>query len=212
MTRKFHPELILFLLFFGCLSIRTPYIPTKYYSLNQMPFNFKNIAELETFVIFNDFSVPEELVDNRIMVWFGDGSVQKYNYHRFTTDYVALINDFILTRLNLSKAFKFGVSVTSSTIVPDYIIEGKVLEFRAYSDKENKSRNWVYVSIQVTLLKYVPISNQNKVVLSKVYTQKVERQGKEPLTIPPAFSIALSTIVDKMIFDLQGAITGENVK
>ncbi len=212
MKRKFHPEILIVLFFFGCFSIRSPYIPTKYYSLNQMPFSFKNIAELETFVIFKDFSVPEELVDNRLMVWFEDGSVQKYNYHRFTADYGQLINDFILTRMNLSKAFKYGISVSSSTIVPDYIIEGKVLEFRSFGDKENKLRNWVNVSIQVTLLKYVPISNQNKVVLSKVYSQKVERQSKEPSKIPSAFSIALSTIVDKMIFDLQRAITGEEVK
>jgi ABC-type uncharacterized transport system auxiliary subunit len=116
-----------------------------------------------------------------------------------------LINNFIFTRLNLSKAFKYGISNSSSTIVPNFILEGKVFEFRAYSDSKDKSKNWVNVAIQVNLLKYVPITNQNKVVLSKVYTQKVERSSREVATIPQAFSIALSTIVDKMLIDLQTA-------
>jgi ABC-type uncharacterized transport system auxiliary subunit len=205
MKRKQIQILIIALLLTGCFSIRTPFIPTQYYTLNQQPFSFKNIAELETFILFKDFSVPEELVENKIMVWFEDGSVQKYNYHRFTTDYPELINNFIFTRLNLSKAFKYGISNSSSTIVPNFILEGKVFEFRAYSDSKDKSKNWVNVAIQVNLLKYVPITNQNKVVLSKVYTQKVERSSREVATIPQAFSIALSTIVDKMLIDLQTA-------
>jgi len=190
----------------GCFSIRTPYIPTQYYTLNQQPYAFKNIAELETFVLYKEFTVPEELVDNKVIVWFEDGSVKKYNYHRFTSDYPDLINDFIFTRLNLSKAFKYGISNSSSSIIPQFILEGKILEFRAYGDSKDKNKSWVNVAIQANLLKYIPVTNQNKVVLSKVYSQRVDFTSREISSIPQAFSTALSAIVDRLIIDLQTVI------
>ncbi|MFN3270696.1 hypothetical protein D9V84_01315 [Bacteroidetes/Chlorobi group bacterium Naka2016] len=190
----------------GCFSIRTPFIPTNYYYLNQEPLSFKNIAQIETFLVIRDFAVPEELFDNRLMIWFDDGTVQKFNYHRFNSDYADIINNFIFSRMNLSKAFKFGVASFNSAIVPNFILEGKVLEFKALAEKKDKKKNWVQVSIQINLIKYEPISTNKPVVLSQIYSQRIDFEEREYTRIAKSFSKALSLIVDKMILDIQSAI------
>lgn len=190
----------------GCLSIRTPYVPINYYYLNQEPFSFRNIAELETYIAYKEFTVPEELFDNRFMIWFDDGTVQKFNYHRFNADYSELINSFIFTRLNQSKAFKFGVAQLNSSIVPNYIIEGSILEFKSYAEKEDKKKNWVQVSILVNLVKYKPLTTKKEIVFSKTYSQKFDISERENSKFVHGYSKLLSLLIDKVIFDIQSAI------
>ncbi|MGB9852379.1 MAG: hypothetical protein ACPLPX_05895 [Candidatus Kapaibacteriota bacterium] len=198
---------LLILTMVSCFSIRSPYIATNYYYLTQEPFSFKNIAQIEAFIVFLDFSVPEELYDNRLMIWFDDGTVQKFSYHRFNSDYSDVINNFIFSRMNLSKAFKYGVATFNSAILPDFLLEGKVLEFKTFAERKDKKKNWVVATLQVDLIKYEPISVRKKVVLSQIYTQKVDFQEREQAKIVQAYSKALSTIVDKIILDVQSAVS-----
>ncbi len=194
------------ILLMGCLSIRTPYVPVNYYYLNQEPFSFRNIAELETYIAYKEFTVPEELFDNRFMIWFDDGTVQKFSYHRFNADYSEIINSFIFIRLNQSKAFKFGVNQLNSSIVPNYIIEGSILEFKSYAEKEDKKKNWVQVSILVNLVKYKPLTTKKEIVFSKTYAQKFDISERENSKFVEGYSKLLSLLIDKVIFDIQSAI------
>ncbi|MCX7909161.1 MAG: ABC-type transport auxiliary lipoprotein family protein [Ignavibacteria bacterium] len=196
----------LLFLFAGCVSIRTPFIPTQYYYLSQEPFSFRNIAEIETNIVFREFTVPEELFDNRLMIWYEDGTVQKLQYHRFNSDYSDLLNNFIFTRMNLAKAFKFGINKLNTANVPDYILEGNILEFKAYSEKKDKKKNWVQIALQVNLLKFNPMSTNQNSVFSKIYTQRYEVTEPEYSKFVQSFSKALSLLVDKIILDIQSTI------
>lgn len=198
--------IILFLSLSSCFSIRTPFIPINYYYLNQETFSFRNIAEIETYIVFREFNVPEELYDNKLMIWYDDGTVQKFNYHRFHSDYPELINNFIYNRFNLSKAFKYGLTTFNSSIVPNFILEGNVLEFKTFAHKKDKKKNWVQVTIQSTLVKYKPLAPVKEVVFSHTYSQKMEVPERENSSFVQGFSKALSLVVDKMILDIQSAI------
>jgi ABC-type uncharacterized transport system auxiliary subunit len=208
---KKHLLLLLFgVLLAGCFSLRTPFIPINYYYLQQENFSFKSIAQIEAFVVYKDFSVPDELYDNRLMIWYDDGTVQKLNYHRFAADYHEILNNFIFSRFNLSNAFKYGIATLGSSIVPDYIIEGKILGFKAIAKKNDKKQNWVIVEIQVSLIKYKPLSSQNTIVFSKTYSQRIEVNERDNSKFVQSFSHALSLTVDKMILDIQSAIAHDN--
>ncbi|MFN3307114.1 MAG: hypothetical protein ACK42Z_08020 [Candidatus Kapaibacteriota bacterium] len=199
-------KFLLLLVLTSCFSVRTPYIPTIYYYLNHEAFSFRNIATIETYILLKEFSVPDELLDNRIVIWYDDGTIQKFNYHRFNTDYSELLNGFIYSRFNQSKAFKYGVASFNTAIVPNYILEGSIIEFKAFASRQDKKKNWVQISFNVNLIKYEPLEQNKKIIHSGNYSQKLEVSERENSIIVQAFSKLFSLMTDKLILDIQSAI------
>lgn len=193
----------------SCVNFRTEYPKIQYYSLQQLPFTFRSIASMDVLIAFKDFRVPAELETNSLMTKWKDGRVQKYYYFRWSSDYSEMISDFIFARFNLSGGFSKPVVYTSSMVIPDYYLDCQVVDFSAYSDDEDAKSNFVQVSLHISLTQRVPMSVENNIVLSKLYTQKVERENKFAESIPPAFSKALSLLVDKIILDVQSSIAQE---
>ncbi|MCX7880251.1 MAG: hypothetical protein N2517_06285 [Ignavibacteria bacterium] len=203
--RKLHLFLILAFLGTSCFSIRTPYIPTRFYSLTQEAFSFKNIATIDAIILMRDFLVPSNLLGTNLFFIHDDGSVEKFYYHKFSTDYQEAINDFIRARLNLSRAFSFSILSTNSSLLPEYVLEGEVLEFYIYSKRKDKVFV-VQISIQVTLTPYKPLASERNIILSKIYSYSIEKKNIEVNEMSKELSKGLSSIVDKMIFDIQSAI------
>lgn len=197
---------LLLLAVISCFSLRTPYIPIVYYYLTQEAFSFRNIATIETYVIFKEFSIPDELLDSRIVICYDDGTMQRFNYHRFSSDYSELLNNFIYSRLNQSKAFKYGVSTFNTATVPNYIIEGSILDFKAYANRKDKLKNWVQISFNVKLIKYEPLEQNKKIIFSANYSQKLDVPERENSKFVQGFSKLFSLMIDKMILDIQSAI------
>jgi ABC-type uncharacterized transport system auxiliary subunit len=193
----------------ACINFRTEYPKIQYYSLEQLPFTFRSIASLNVLIAFKDFRVPAELETNSLMTKWKDGRVQKYYYFRWSSDYSEMISDFLVKRFNLSGGFSKPVVYASSMVIPDYYLDCQVIDFSAYSDDEDAKGNFVQVSLHISLEQRLPMSVGNNIVLSRLYTQKIERGNKFAESIPPAFSKALSLIVDKIILDVQSTIAQE---
>lgn len=193
----------------SCINFRTDYPKIKYYSLQQLPFTFRSIASLDALIAFKDFRIPSELETNSIVAKWKDGRVQKYYYFRWSSDYLEMISDFIFARFNLSGGFSKPIVYASSMVLPDYFFDCQVIDFSAYSDNDDAKGNFVQVSLHISLTQRLPMSTGNNIVLSKLYTQKVERENEFAESIPPAFSKALSLVVDKIILDVQSAIAQE---
>lgn len=193
----------------ACINFRTEYPKIKYYSLQQLPFTFRSIASLDVLIAFKDFRVPAELETNSLITKWKDGNLQKYYYFRWSSDYSEMISDFLITRFNLSGGFSKPVVYASSMVIPDYYLDCQVIDFSAYSDDEDTEGNFVQVSLHISLNQRLPMSVKNNIILSKLYTQKVERENKFAESIPPAFSKALSLLVDKIILDVQSIIAQE---
>ena len=92
-------------------------------------------------------------------------------------------------------------------IIPDYIMEGQVIDMVAYNGEEDdKKANYVYISLRISLLKKVPLSTDKTILLNKIFTVKAPRKNNSVGTIAPAFSRAVSQISDKMLIEIQDAI------
>lgn len=208
--RKYLPlAIVLVVALQTCINFRTEYPEIKYYSLQQLPFTFRNIASLDVLIAFKDFRVPSELETNSLIAKWKDGRVQKYYYFRWSSDYLEMISDFIITRFNTSGGFSKPVVYASSMVIPDYYFDCQVIDFSAYSNDEDAKGSFVQVSLHISLEQRLPMSVKNNIVLSKLYTQKVERENEFAESIPPAFSKALSLLVDKIILDVQSTIAQE---
>lgn len=202
----------LMLLLQSCFSFKSDYPPIKYYYLKQEPFNFKNIAKMDVVLAFEDFDFPYDILStNQLQVRLADNIVKKYFYHRWVESPKRLIIDFIIQRLNSAGAFVRVVKLSSSTL-PDFILKGQVLDFSAYSGGEKSEENYVSISIQIWVVKLGAISDENKIVFDKKYIIRQPRLNPKVESIAPAFSKALSVIVDKMLFDLQSAFVEVNLQ
>lgn len=202
----------LILLLQSCFSFRSEYPPIKYYYLKQEPFSFKNIAKMDVVLAFEDFDFPYEvLCTNQLHVRLTDNIVKKYFYHRWVESPNRLIMDFIIQRFNTANAFVGIVKLSSSTL-PDFILKGQVLDFSAYSGGEKSEENYVSISIRIWIVKLGSIYNENKIVFDNIYTVLQPQLNSQVESIAPAFSKALSILVDKMLFDLQSALVEVNLQ
>lgn len=112
--------------------------------------------------------------------------------------------DFLIQRFSSAHAFVGVVKLSSSTLL-DFIFKGQVLDFSANSTREKSNDNYVSISIWIWIVKLSSIFDENKVVFDNKYTIRQPRLNSQTESIPPAFSEALSILVDKMLFDLQTA-------
>ena len=196
----------------GCFSIKSDYPRVEYYRLSPEPLSLKNIAKINASLLVRDFSAGGELDTEHLTVLWSDNQVQQYYYHRWVNDCATLVTDFIINRYNQYNAFGGSVVRSSSYILPDYILEGQILELIAVNNAEkSKEPCNVSLSIQVNLLSRIPLKPENKVVLSKVYNLKVPRENNSVKTIVTAASKGISQIADKLLIDIQTAIATEQM-
>jgi ABC-type uncharacterized transport system auxiliary subunit len=200
--------IILALILTSCLSsLKNEYPDIKYYRLNQEPSTLKNQGKIKGVVQIRDFKLSNEIEsDNITAQWNGD-NVQKYYYHRWSTELSSLVTDFFVTRFNTNSYFSEGAVKSGSMIIPTYIVEGNILEMMAYStDKKNDKTNYVSVSVNIYVLKRIPLKTDIGILFNKVYNIKIPRADNLVESIPAAFGKALSQLSDNMLYDLQQAI------
>lgn len=200
--------IILFINLSGCVSLRTEYPEINYYRLEQIGDKSQNIgvnSVVGTLQIRN-FSVSDAVdTDNFLGVW-EDNRVQVYYYHRWIANAADLVTDFIVTRYNDLRVFQGGVVKPSSIIMPDYILEGQLIDMVAHNSNSSKSPNYVYISVRISLIKKIALSTDKTLLINKVFTVKSPRKNSSVETIAPAFSEAVSQIADQMLLEILDAI------
>ncbi len=197
----------------GCVSIISKYPPIEYYKLHQEPISAKNVGKVSVALMIRDFTVPSEFENENLWVKWDDNRIQKYFYHRWTSDLSELITEFFQERYNKTEAFMSGVVKTSSWVVPDYILEANILEMTANSSEKNApGTNNAYISMQVSLSRRNVLKVDKAVIFSENYNQKIQRNDNSAKSIVPAFSVALSQLADKILLDIQSAIALDQMK
>lgn len=197
----------------ACINLRSDYMDITYYRLNQEKPKYPNIGSAEGVLQIRDLEIAEELDTERMLALRNEIEVEKYHYHRWIVDAGALATDFLVERFNNLSAFEGGVIGPSSILVPDYIMEGKLLEMIARNaDPRSDFKNSVYLSLKVAIIKRYPLESRTDIVLNKVYTKSVERPSDAVETIAPAFSKALSAIADEIMFDVQSAASRHDMQ
>lgn len=201
--------LILFVLLLlpSCFTLRNKYPTILYYYLKQEPFSFRNIAKMDVLLGYEDFDFPTEILStNQLQIKYPGNIIQKYFYHRWAESPDRLIMDFIIQRLNLANAFSGGVVKLNASISPRFILKGQVLDFSAYNNEEKSDGNYVLLTIRIWIVEWIPLSAENKIIFENTYSFRQSRTNNSVESIAPAFSRALSSLIDKMIFDLQSAL------
>lgn len=190
----------------SCISIRTKYPSIEYYRIEQNPLTLKNVGKIDATILVRETIPSSELESTNLMGIWDDGRIQRYNYHQWNSEIAPMVTDFIVKRFNLYSGFSGGVIKSTSSILPDYILETHLIDMMAYNSEKSSEGNYVFVSLQANLIRRIPLDTNNNIILSQVYTQKISRQNNSVKSIAPAFSSAFSLMTDKLLIDIQSAI------
>jgi ABC-type uncharacterized transport system auxiliary subunit len=191
----------------GCINLKDEYPKINYYTLKHEPTSLSNMALKNVSLVVRDLNLNEAYSGVQLLANWEKNRVQKYFYHRWINDFSQIATDFLITRLTRMNIFKGGVSNSTTSIIPDYILEGKITELSAQnSEVDVKGNCFVNMEVSVTFFrrnqKGVPIEQ----IFSKIYSVKSQRMNNDAETIPEAFSKSYSMICDQIIVDVNNAV------
>lgn len=190
----------------GCISIKSEYPDITYYQLKQEASLIESKVSIEGILQIRDFAVSAEYDTEQILASWGNNRVQKYYYHRWITGISELFTDFLVTRYSRSKAFSGAVVKSNAAAVPDYFLEGQIIELQAVnSESDEPGANFCTITVKVNLIKRDKNKSERRIILSNTYTERTDRRNNTAATIPVAFSKCFSNIADMILVDIQKA-------
>ena len=195
--------LILFIQLFllnSCINLREDYPEIKYYSLANTS-NKESREKVFGILQVRNFSSPLSLSGQRILVENPDGSTQRLYYHRWSDNFDQLLTWLVIERLSEQKIFSGGVVSQNSNLVPNYILEGEILNLTAFNHKIPDS-SFVELSVKISLLGYNADSTNFALYFTNYYKHKVNRNNGKPNSIPQAVNIAANEIIEKITKDI----------
>lgn len=204
---------IIALAFSGCISVdfKSDYPEIEYYRLKQVDEISSNTGSIDGTLQIRDFSIGDELETNYILALTDETEIKRYYYHRWITDCSDLVTGFFINRFNTIDAFKGGVINSASIVPPDFVMEGQIVEMMAHNSVDNKAgANFVSLTLRITLIKRIPLSDEKNIVHTKIYKTTVPRKNNSVKTIPLSFSKAYSEISSLILNDIQSAILNYN--
>lgn len=203
---KLIPYLIPLLMLASCVNLREPYPIIDYYSITQESSLLKNLPVKEVSLMVRRVSVNESFDTPHILVTNEFSGVQKLFYHRWVSDVSTLTTDFVVTRLNQSGLFKYGVLRSESVTIPDYILEIQLIDMTAFNFEPPRTQeNYVTIEIKADLIKRMP-NNKLETISGSSYKQTYTRRQEGLKFIPQAYSTVFSLAVDNLISDLSNNI------
>jgi ABC-type uncharacterized transport system auxiliary subunit len=183
----------------GCVSLRSEYPKTTFYRLESKtaPRAANPIPEG---LLVKPFSIDSEFDTDHIITLVNATETQPLHYHRWASDPQELLTAHVLNRIQQSGFFAKGVFTPSSSVVPQYQLEGRIIECLAASGTAQPP-NTVSLKIHLTLQR-LDEKAQQTVLLQKVFAQTVPRSGDAASGIAPAMSEAASLITDAFLNDI----------
>ena len=191
----------------SCISLKTEYQKTSYYRLTQQPTMIKNIEPLTGTLLIRPVNVDGEFDTDKLMQMNGENELQPYNYHRWASDISELATNFIVNWFSDYHTFTGGVVSTASISTPTYIMESRISEIVARnSESLSRDSNTVHLTMTVSLLRFNMQKADKALVFQKSYSITKTRSSNAVTTIPPAVSVAFSTLCDELLVDIQHAL------
>lgn len=196
-------------IFSSCINLRVDYPEIKYYGLEpeeKLPSRLKvdGILQVRTFTGSNILSTRRFLVEKYTK------EIEQYYYHRWNDDFTELFTWLCLSRLNTAKIFTGGVVPQNTVQIPNYILEGEILELKIYNGSEKlKDSSYAQITIKANILGFNPDSTNFISLYTNVYTSKVFRETDKAITIAPAVNKAANQIVTTISEDLVKVLTNQ---
>lgn len=203
------------LLLTSCINLRVNYPDINFYDLSLPTEDNITIINVKNNIQIRDFTINRKYVGNRI--YHTDGNIVKpYYYHRWLSDFNDLATDYIRTVFIKSQAFSEGVIENDAITQPDYILQGKIIDYQVVNndnDTEDDIENYIILSINIIIYQTATITN-NAANLKEIYTNnysvKIERESNKAITIAPAFTKGMNQITVKLLYDVLSRISKDN--
>lgn len=200
--------LILTVSFSSCINLKSPYPAISYYRLASEPFNVKSIDTIKTTVQLRNLTINDEFnTDHIIATKLPGKEVQVYYYHRWISKFDDLVTGYMLSRLNGYGVFDGGVVGASSINLPNYVIEGRILNVNINnSDKIGTDVNWAEVTLNISFYSRSKEKPGLELLFNKNYTQRINRQNNLAKSIEPSMSKVIAFLSDMILVDVHNAI------
>ena len=197
----------------SCISIKSEYPKIDYYRLTQDATSLKDLKKQDVTLQIRSFNVSQDIDTDHLLAQIGSNQIKVYYYHRWVTDVPSMVTDFFISRFSQYEIFKGSVVGTNTIAIPDYIVEGQVLDMIAYNSLNNEpGTNSVVVTLKVNIIKYNALSIDKDIISSEIYTNRTYRSDNTASSIAPAFSKCFSLIGDMVLSDIIKAIDKSNIK
>lgn len=183
----------------GCVSLRSEYPKTTFYRLEQKPVQAATVTVAEGLLV-KPFSIDSEFDTDHIITLVSTTETQPLHYHRWTSDPQELITACVANRIQQTGLFGKGVFTPSSSVVPQYHLEGRITECLART-ATSQPANTVSLTIHFTLQR-MDDKAQSNVLWQKVYSQNVNRSNDAASGIAPAMSDAVALLTDALLKDI----------
>lgn len=188
----------------SCIKLKTEYPEIKYYTLTQELKPPILTEQLKGTLQIKDFTISDENEKEYITVRLSNSKVHQNYYSRWSGDFSSLFSDFLFKRYNNSQVFSGGVVKSSSIAVPDYYLEGHIVEMFAYNSELDRSdSNIVFLSLKVNLFKRIGIKIEREPILSRTYNSKITRVSNSVSNIADSYSKCAADIADIMVRDFK---------
>ncbi len=196
----------------SCINLKDEYPDITYYSLNDIQSNISEIKQVDGALLIRNFSISSEFDTKHLLANWDSKRVQKYYYHRWISDISDMTTDYIFNRISKLKVFSNGAISSTSMIIPDYILEGQIINLAVNNtDLLESGNNNAEIEIKINLIirnKEIP---GETTIFTQVYKEEVLRQNNLVTSIAPAVSRGISLISDKIAVDIKNAIVRNNL-
>lgn len=200
--------------FSACINIKSEYPNINYYKLTSEIVNIEKKDTIDCALQIRNFGISDEYKTDRLLVkWVDDKetNLKVYYYHRWLAPFEDMFTDFLIKRMNEANSFTGGVLKSSTLAMPDYIIEGRILEMQSVSSESSlPGSNFIELVVNAGLMKRSDGKAGLDIVFNKTYSQKIVRRDNSIASIAEGLSKAASYISDMIMIDVQNSLDNNN--
>lgn len=186
----------------SCVNIRTPSPNINYYTLKPGEISKEEFGQVPGALKIRKFTISNEYDTEHIIAARSENRVKKYFYHRWLNNFSEMSLDYIIKTFSKNEIFEKGVLESTTYVLPDYILEGYVIELYAKNDENDAGENFVKLSMKFNFIKRFDEVKDPAILFNKVFTVKVERQDNKAGSIPRAFNIAMNRLTKDLIKEI----------
>lgn len=203
---------LLTIIFSSCINIKSELPKISLYRLKQESTQGTNAAAviIDKSIFIENFASNMTLASEKIVVIENEVNLKKYDYHQWTIPLDEMMTDFTIDRINRYKSFKKGV-VNSVSMLPDLILEARIVSCNINNSNNKKSPNTVELVISANISSSQKTKPGFTPIFSEVYTKTIARPDNTLNSAVTALSKSLSDIVDNILVDIDKKLK-ENVK
>ena len=190
----------------SCINIRTPSPNINYYTLEPGEISKEKFEQLPGALKIRKFTISNEYDTEHIIATRSDNRIKKYFYHRWLNNFSQMSLDYIINTFSKNEIFDKGVLESTTYVLPDYILEGHIIELYAMNDEDEDGDNYVKLSVKYNFIKRFDEAKDPAIIFNKVFTEKVKRPDNKARSILKVFNIAMNRITLDLIKEITRSV------